>query len=59
MYIAINECQTVPGICKNGGQCTDEEMGYSCACTDQYTGENCTTEGTSQAQYAKLELPVL
>ena len=45
MYTAVDECQTVPAVCQNSGQCTDLERGYSCACTDQYTGTNCTMEG--------------
>jgi hypothetical protein len=40
MYTAVNECQA-PGICQNGVQCTDLESGYSCTCTNGYSGNNC------------------
>ena len=45
MYVAINECRTISGVCQNGGQCTDLERGYSCICTDGYTGTNCEMQG--------------
>ena len=40
----MNECQD-PGICQNGGQCTDLERGYSCTCTDRFSGTNCEIPG--------------
>ena len=40
----MNECQD-PGICQNGGQCTDLERGYSCTCTDRFSGTNCEISG--------------
>ncbi len=40
VYTAVNECET-SGICQNGGQCTDLESGYSCTCTNGYSGSNC------------------
>ena len=36
----VDECQSSP--CLNGGTCTDLISGYSCSCTDSYTGTNCT-----------------
>ena len=45
MYVAVNECRTISGVCQNGGQCTDLERGYSCICTDRYTGTNCEMQG--------------
>ena len=44
IYTALNECQTSE-ICQNGGQCTDLERGYSCTCTDGYSGTNCEIRG--------------
>ena len=45
IYTAVNECQNSPGICQNGGQCTDLERGYSCTCTDRFSGTNCEIPG--------------
>ena len=36
----INECLTSP--CSNGGTCVDQYQGYSCNCTEQWLGQNCT-----------------
>jgi hypothetical protein len=35
----INDCS--PGLCQNGGTCTDLVDAYSCACTSGWTGSNC------------------
>ena len=43
--VAVNECRPTTGVCQNGGQCTDLERGYSCICTDGYTGTNCEIQG--------------
>jgi hypothetical protein len=37
----IDECLSSP--CQNGGTCSDEVNGYSCACVAGYTGGDCET----------------
>jgi hypothetical protein len=37
----IDECLSSP--CQNGGTCTDDVNGYTCACDAGYTGTNCET----------------
>ncbi|KAM9454680.1 protein Z, vitamin K-dependent plasma glycoprotein b [Clarias gariepinus] len=34
-----DQCQSNP--CQHGGTCKDKIGGYSCRCTDMYTGDNC------------------
>lgn len=36
----VDECQSSP--CLNGGTCTDLINGYTCSCTDSFTGTNCS-----------------
>ena len=38
--IDIDECRTSP--CQNGASCVDELGGYTCQCTEQWLGDNCT-----------------
>ena len=40
MFTEIDECEALP--CQNGGTCVEEVEGYTCQCTDQFFGENCT-----------------
>ena len=35
----VDECLSEP--CLNGGVCTDQAGGYSCACPEGFTGDNC------------------
>uniref|UniRef100_A0A182NV34 Protocadherin-like wing polarity protein stan n=1 Tax=Anopheles dirus TaxID=7168 RepID=A0A182NV34_9DIPT len=37
----VDLCYSDP--CQNGGSCVRREGGYSCVCTEQYTGVNCET----------------
>ena len=37
----MNECDADP--CQNGGICNDHVNGYTCNCTDGYTGTHCET----------------
>ena len=41
LTIDIDECASNP--CENGGTCTDEVNGYTCACEAGYTDDNCGT----------------
>ena len=36
----VDDCSTSP--CENGATCVDEHGGYTCQCTDQWLGDNCT-----------------
>lgn len=40
-FSAINECASIP--CMHSGTCTDTVNGYTCECTDGYTGVICET----------------
>jgi hypothetical protein len=42
----IDECAINP--CQNGGECTDEVIGYTCTCAGGYTGDLCETGMTEQ-----------
>ena len=35
--------------CQNGGVCLDKVGGYSCICTGNFTGLNCSEEGECAA----------
>ena len=35
----VDECESSP--CQNGGTCTDFELRYQCACTEEYSGSSC------------------
>lgn len=38
-------CQTLPGVCQNGGMCMEsctDVPDYQCNCTEGYAGKNCT-----------------
>ena len=37
----IDECKANP--CQNGGTCSNENGGYSCKCTNGWTGDTCVT----------------
>ena len=37
--IAVNPCDSGP--CQNGGTCTATNDGYTCQCTDEFTGDQC------------------
>ena len=39
----INTC-TEESPCENGATCTNEDMTYSCACAEGYTGFHCQKE---------------
>lgn len=36
-------CNTIPGLCQNGGTCVDDEMSYYCVCPTNYLGADCAT----------------
>ena len=36
----VDDCSTSP--CENGAICVDEHSGYTCQCTEQWLGDNCT-----------------
>jgi len=38
-YSDIDECSSNP--CVNGGTCTDQVNGYTCACTAGWQGADC------------------
>lgn len=40
----INECIEFVGICQNGGFCINTLGGYTCRCTEQWEGANCTID---------------
>ena len=40
MLSDMDDCNTSP--CKNGAICVDKHGGYTCQCTDQWLGDNCT-----------------
>lgn len=37
--LEIDECESRP--CQNGGVCKDLAAGYSCSCSQGFTGESC------------------
>ncbi|KAI5629550.1 vitamin K-dependent protein Z precursor [Silurus asotus] len=39
IYYDGDQCKSNP--CQHGGSCKDKIGGYSCKCTDMYTGQNC------------------
>ena len=39
-FTDIDDCD--PNPCHNAGVCADLINGYTCDCTDQYMGQNCT-----------------
>ena len=40
----IDEClDSSTTLCLNGGSCVNEPGGYSCSCTPEYTGPDCST----------------
>ena len=41
MITDINECASDP--CNNSARCEDTVNGFSCVCTDGYTGVTCDT----------------
>ena len=41
IILDVDECDTL-SPCKNGGTCVNEYDGYTCHCTDQWLGTNCT-----------------
>ena len=47
----IDECASSP--CRNGGTCTDEVNGYSCACTAAWTGPACNTGALRRERLAE------
>ena len=40
MLSDVDDCDTSP--CENGAICMDEHDGYTCQCTEQWLGDNCT-----------------
>lgn len=44
MFSDINECIEFVGICQNGGFCINTLGGYTCRCTEQWEGANCTID---------------
>jgi len=43
--------------CQNGGVCLDEVGGYSCICTGNFTGLNCSEEGECAAHLVVELIP--
>ena len=39
-FADVDSCESSP--CQNGATCVDEIDGYTCQCTDQWLGGNCT-----------------
>ena len=37
----IDDC--TPNPCQNGGNCTDDVDGFTCACVTGFNGETCAT----------------
>ena len=50
----VDDCSTSP--CENGATCVDEHGGYTCQCTDQWLGVNCTGILYSINSWIYLEL---
>lgn len=44
----IDDCVTGP--CQNGGTCIDEVAKYTCQCTSDFMGQNCTRVSTLKNQ---------
>ena len=36
----VDDCDPTP--CENGATCVDDHDGYTCQCTEQWFGDNCT-----------------
>lgn len=49
-----DNCSSNP--CQNGGICTNTFMGYTCKCTDAWTGTNCNEDVNECAIYAGTDL---
>ena len=41
MFADVDECDTL-SPCENGATCEDDINGYTCQCTEQWLGDNCT-----------------
>ena len=41
MFLDVDECVTL-SPCENGATCVDETDGYTCQCTVEWLGTNCT-----------------
>ena len=42
--IPVNPDPCANSPCKNGGNCTAKDAGFSCACVPGYTGSTCETD---------------
>lgn len=40
-FLDLNECATQDNPCANGGTCFNGQLGYSCQCPSQFTGDTC------------------
>ena len=56
MLSDVDDCNTSP--CKNGAICVDKQGGYTCQCTDQWLGDNCTGTLHFNMIYLLLNLSV-
>ena len=46
LILGINHCETIDyalSPCLHGGDCVDEEEGFTCACATGWAGDKCQT----------------
>ena len=44
----------VKKTCQNNGECIEDSLGYSCRCTNGYTGTNCETGRINRIYYQTI-----
>lgn len=57
----LNYCETNPGTCENGGNCTSlivADGNYKCRCPTGYRGKNCHIEPTTTTTSTTTELVI-